>query len=141
MSDIIHKARYFHPGSFVSEESTTRLTARDPQEALDRAPGSAFAFQLFDIPDPAAAQAAAGDGFEVIPKPFNESGRYYINGLLKTINQLEIENRDGELDILIANAKCNNWPVLVLCRTGNWQPFEEGDEVLFVRPDVSAGRP
>lgn len=140
MSDIIHKVRYFHPGSFVSEESTERLTARDPQEALERAPDSAFAFQLFDIPDPAAARAAAGDGFEVIPKPVNKSGRYYINGLLKTIDQLEIENRDGELDILISNARCNRWPVLVKCRTGNWQPFEEDDEVVFLRPDVPAAR-
>lgn len=127
-----HHARYALPGSFLNESDSRELSDRSIDAAIARAPESAFAFVLYDTAeidfeyDPAL--------FRVSPRPQNESGKHYIGGEVFTPDELrQLAAQEGEphkYDVLIANVEGNRWGRAIRCRTGNWQPFEEGDVLV-----------
>lgn len=123
---MIHKARYLHPGSLFSEETTETLDSRDPEEARQKAPTSAFAFVIYDIEAP----PDLGPDFTVIPKPKNESSKYYLGGTIHTLAEVEVMGNDFR--ILASNMRGNCWDHVVHTCQGNWQPLEKGD--VIVRP-------
>lgn len=120
-----HFAEYSMPGSFLNEEEGRELDARDVAEAIAKAPASAFAFVLYDPP---AEVPDVGPDFRVIPKRQNVSAKHYIDGTVRTL--AEIEARGSEVGMLAANMRGNGWDRVVECRTGNFQPFEDGDQIV-----------
>jgi hypothetical protein len=132
-----HWAKYLLPGSFFSEDQAKELSDRSIDAALARAPESAFAFKLYDT---AIADFEFDAGlFRVFPIPQNESGTHYIGGEVFTCDELRslaIEEGDArKYDILIANVTRyqGSTPVegrAIRCRTGNWQPFHDDDELV-----------
>jgi hypothetical protein len=127
-----HWAKYLLPGSFFSEDQAKELSDRSIDAALVRAPGNAFAFKLYDT---AVADFEFDAGlFRVFPIPQNESATYYIGGEVFTpdeLRQLAVQEGDPhKYDVLIANVEGNRWGRAIRCRTGNWQPFEEGDVLV-----------
>ena len=68
-----------------------------------------------------------------------KSGYYFINGVVKTLAQIESEN-DPNNRILISNMKTNGWDkVVVTYSPYKWtQPFTEEDSVVTI--DFERGR-
>jgi hypothetical protein len=116
-------AEYYLPGIFVSETSRVPVTGRDPQQAAREAPPSAFAFRFCDV----VTGTLGGTG--VSSGPVNASGRYYIDAEALTI--AGVEALPGDHRILLDNMRINGWDQVVLCRTGNFQPLEPGDTIVF----------
>lgn len=121
---ITHHAEYLLPGLLMPESTRRTLTERSVTEALEHAPEAAFCFKLYSTETP----PDLGPDFTVTPKRKDESGRYYIAAEVFTAEQ--IEALPGDYTILLANMRGNRWDRLVRCRTGNWQPLEDGDVVL-----------
>ena len=119
-------ARYYMPGSFFSEDEAREISDCSIDAAVAQAPEDAFAFVLYDRPvidfeyDPKL--------FRVAPVPQNESGKHYLGG--KTYTPDELRALPGDHRILIGNVEGNGWGRAIQCRTGNWQPFEEGDVLV-----------
>lgn len=124
---VTHHAEYASPGSFFSETGAVQLEARDVDEAVAKAPGHAFCFQLFDryVIDFEYDKRR----FQVAPKRTNESGRYYLGGETFTLEQVRAMGDDFRT--LAANMN-GNWPLVIRTRHGNWQPFDDGDTLLEV---------
>lgn len=115
-------AEYLMPGILFPEETVKQLDSHDALEALSKAPEDSFCFTLFDTLEP----PDLGPDFRVLPTRKNQSKRYYIGGSLHTIEEAEKMGADG----VAANMRGNNWAVVIKCRTGNWQPFLDGDVQL-----------
>jgi hypothetical protein len=134
MTRFKHWARYYQPGSFFAEDSAEELSDRSVDAALAGAPHDAFAFVLYDT---AICEVEFDAGlFRVVPIPQDESPKHYIGGDIFTGEELRaLAVEEGDPDkyrVLIANVGGyeNGLPVdgrAIRCRTGNWQPFEEGD--------------
>lgn len=62
----VHMAKYLIPGILFPEEMQVRLDARSPDEALARAPDSAYCFVLYDLPD--AEGVEVPEGFKLVPQ-------------------------------------------------------------------------
>ena len=139
-----HKARYYLPGILMSETTTRDLERRSTDDAMAVAPEGAFCFVLYDVEEP--PDGIDTTKFTVTPKPLNESKRYYIGGevydfagvlALHRANGGTVEPseygdiyRGSDFDILLANMRGNDYQRVVHTPMGNWQPLEEGDEVL-----------
>jgi hypothetical protein len=137
MSKSRPKAKYLLPGSFLAEEQAIELPERSVAAAVAAAPEHAFAFKLYDSPI-CDFEFDAGR-FRVLPIPQNESHTYYIGGTVFTCDELRSlaaeEGDPKKYDILISNVSRGWGDTLVegraiRCRTGNWQPFEDTDEVV-----------
>lgn len=120
----VPKAKYLIPGILMPEEMTVDLDDYSPIEAAEKAPDAAYCFTIYRLP---VVDFHVPSGFDVTPKPRDESNRYYLGGMLYSLE--EIEDMAG-MDILACNMRCNGWDRVILCRTGNWQPFEKGDAIL-----------
>lgn len=128
---IEHRATYYIPGTLFPETVTKKLDARSVDEAVSKAPSSAYCFELFDVLPP----PDLGPEFSVTSKPLNKSARFFIGGKLFTVE--EVEREYPELGILASNMRCNDYKVVIRCRTGNWQPFQMEDTLL---PDPEEGK-
>jgi hypothetical protein len=115
----------FFPGAFVSENSQFKVETRDPQAIADMYP-NAYCIQFYDLTSKEVV--VDGEKQRVSGKRKNLSPKYYPFG--RVLNTDDVRKMPGDHHILIANMECNNWPKVVRCRTGNFQPFQEGDEVL-----------
>jgi hypothetical protein len=135
---VKHWARYYLPGSFFAEDSAVELPDRSTDAAVSRAPASAFAFVLYDT---AICDFEFDAGlFKVVPIPQNESAKHYIGGTVYTCDELRAlavaEGNPDKYRILISNVTryvSGDPPVegrTIRCRTGNWQPFEDGDVLV-----------
>lgn len=138
---VRHMVEYLLPGWFMPEKTTRELPERSAEAAVALAPEGAYCFQFYDSPIVDFEFDAAR--FRVLPIAQNKSkGRYYIGGEVFTPDDLRslavAEGDPGKYRTLIANVECNDWGRAIRCRCGNWQPFEEGDEV--VEPTHGQGR-
>jgi hypothetical protein len=134
---VKHWARYWLPGSFLSERDGRELPERTTDAAVAAAPEHAFAFELYDT---AVADFDFDAGlFKVVPIPLDESAKHYLGGDVFTCDELRAlaaeEGDPRKYDILIANV--SRWTPegmvegrAIRCRTGNWQPFEDGDVLV-----------
>lgn len=130
-----HYAEYLMPGSFFPEETTKRLDERNVEEAIMKAPKSAFCFSLYDIDyvklDLEQANVVGKD--EAAGPVKNKSGRYYLGGKIYTVAELKKAHPDKT--ILICNIEGNGYTHAIQSRLGNWQHFEP-DKDQLVRGDV-----
>ncbi len=124
----INQKTYVHflsPGSFFPEESEIEVTDRDV-DTLE-IPNGCFAFNFFDIVE-VTCQDDMGKVIKTHSNPLNESSRYYVNGTIMT--KEEIGTQEGFDSILFRNMESNGWEEIVKCKTGNFQPFNEGDSIV-----------
>ena len=117
---------YDLPGFFVSEQFSRVVDIRDPRRAAESAPQNAYTFTFHDIVE--ATVLVEGQETTVRSKPINVSGRYFIDGERLNIHQVGM--LPGDHRVLLDNMRGNGWTHVVRCRTGNYQPFEDGDQII-----------
>jgi hypothetical protein len=134
---------FLSPGTFVSEQSERPIEAWDPKAAMglaeqivERHNARPYGFYFVErlvappIPD------GQGGTMEVQPKDIKESGVYYIDGTLRTVDQVQAAADPSE-SILLSNMEFNEWPIVVTTAR-SWKYtaiFREEDFV--VGPDGS----
>lgn len=112
--------KFFYPGSFFAEESTEKVPNRNIPKNI---PKNAFAFNFFD-------REEIVSGNETLKgEPKNHSKRYYINAKVFTL--AELKEKYASNTSLIRNIESAGSKA-VLCNAGNWQPFDEGDQLVTV---------
>ena len=117
---------YSYPGALFSEYETKVVKSRSPK--THKIPEGAFAFQYFD--QTSKTVKVGGEPQVVFGKRKNVSKTYYPDGKLYTIDDLKKDD-SGDFSILISNMKCNDWPVVIRTRRGNYQPFDEKKDELL----------
>ncbi len=117
-------ATFFFAGSFFSEESRIEVDNREV-ESLE-IPKGCFAVQFHDIKT--AEIDINGTMVKAYSDPVNKSGKVYIDA--DVLNRAEVAEKEGENAIVVRNMEGSGWSQVVLCRTGNYQPFLEGDRVV-----------
>lgn len=137
MTKFRHRAKYLLPGSFFSEDESRELPERSVDAAVAAAPKHAFAFKLYDT---AILDFEFDAGlWRVFPIPQNESVTHYIGGEVFTCDDLRAlavaEGKPDGYRVLIGNVTRYTPSGYVegkaiRCRTGNWQPFEDGDVLV-----------
>jgi hypothetical protein len=126
---VEHWVTYLFPGSFFNEEGSVKLTSRDQIEALKKMPRRAFAFSLYDVE---VRTGVLEDGEKIVNRrTVNKGNKFYPDGAI--YSKQDVAREFGIDSILYANMDCNDWKRLVKTRTGNFQPLEEGDEVVDLK--------
>jgi len=97
-----HYVEYLYPGMLFPEESIIEVPSRDPADLNIQ---------------------------ELTGKPKNRSPKYYVRGEIFSVDDLKALN-NPDLRILISNMEGNDWPNVIKCHTGNYQPFEAEDILL-----------
>lgn len=118
-----------YPGSFFPEEDLIKVTKRDPAAIAKKYP-RCFCFQFFDLVSKEVE--IDGEKQRVSGKRKNLSPKYYPGATVMTADDLR--KLDGDYGILISNMRSNGWPAVVRCRQGNFQPFNNGDQILESQP-------
>lgn len=111
---------HFFPGVMVSETNEERIEEKSP-EAVD-VPENAFAFRFYDKTE------VQLDGEDLRGDRRNISGMFYPEGEVITADEI-LGNPEQYDDTLVANVRTNGYDV-VETRLGNYQPFEDEDEVI-----------
>lgn len=126
-----HFVEFFSPGTFVAESSVHPVDSWDVDEAkkislqiCERYGSKPYGFQFF-------TRARTDD--ELDSKVIAKSGIYYINGVVKTLEEIKAENNPNDR-ILISNMESNGWDRVVTTYSPyKWtQPFECGDAVVVI---------
>lgn len=117
---------YLYPGAFFSEESATPVTGRDPARIAREASASVFAFRFYDIAT--TTVTVGGEQVETRSGAINATARYYIDA--EKLTAAAVEALPGDHKILLSNMRGNGWDPILRCRTGNFQPLEDGDVVI-----------
>jgi len=113
-----------YPGSFFSETSSKEVDDRDPGNV--EVPEGAFAFTFYD--QIVGTAKSCGKDHRVNSLPFNRSGVFYCGG--EVLSLAQVKALPGDHSILVGNMERNKWEHVIKCRTGNFQPFENGDVFL-----------
>lgn len=121
---------YLLPGAFLSEELTREVPSRDANEAARNAPPSAFAFTFHDVVS--AVVTVEGHEYTTRSVALNISPRYYIDA--EVMDADAVAALPGDHRTLLLNMQ-GQWPLVVRCRTGNFQPFEDGDRLVSAKTD------
>lgn len=116
-----HFVRFRYLGSFFSKESSNEVADRDPLKV--GVPEGAFAFTFYDLVVGVAIEN--GKAIPVSSAALDESNHYYYGGKIYTVTELKKELPNKR--ILVSNIECNGYRRAIKCRTGNWQPFGDGD--------------
>jgi len=124
---IKHYVEYYYPGSFFSETSVKEIAQRDVSKIV--IPDDAFGFKFFD------RVHAEIDGVELQSKRLNISQMHFYGGRIMSIEDVRRECPDDR--ILLANMEYSGWKNIIVCRTGNTQPFRDGD--VFIIEGTSKG--
>jgi hypothetical protein len=120
---------FLSPGSLFPNETIREVATKDPQEIAKTAPNGAFCFVLQDWIE--KTTSVNGEDFQKTERDGNGSARFYLGGTVYTLAQLKAKfGGDPDKRILLSNAEGNGWERTIQCRTGNWQPLNEGDQVL-----------
>lgn len=109
---------FLSPGTFVDEESERPISAWDPREALagseqitERHGAKPYGFYFEERLVAAPIPDGQGGTLEVVPKTLRRSGVHYIDGCLRTYD--EVIAAEGERSILAGNMWSNDWPIVV----------------------------
>ena len=105
---------------FFPEYDVREVTSRDVAEAKKNLSARAFRFRFFD------QTSTVADGEELEGKPKNYSGSYYPDAKVWTTEELKSAGKDRTL---VQNSE-NYDGRLVCCNVGNWQPFQNGDQLV-----------
>ena len=126
-----HFVEFFSPGTFCAETNVRSISSWDVDKALKMAKGitqrynaKPYAFEFF---------TKGRTDEELDSHEINRSGTYYINGVIKTLDDIKAEN-DPSNKTLISNMECNGWDKIVQTMSPyQWtQPFEAGDQVVYL---------
>ncbi len=133
-----HYVVFESPGTMFAETSSKEigewspaLAVRMAYDVVERhnAKPACFRFKTMLVSPP--IDGGQGGTLEVVPKTVRKSGRYFINGTLRTLDDVELA-ADPDERILMANMAGNDWPIV--CETRNsfrsTQPFEREDFVV-----------
>lgn len=128
----------YYPGSFVSETDERPVSATEiPEQIASQLHFSAFAFAFKTVLRADPIDDGRGGTLEVLPRKLSESGRYYPDGEVFTL--VELEALPGDHEILISNVRRYEGQRAVRTRCGNWQPFLPGDVIVSTgKPDGAA---
>jgi len=119
-------AEYLYPGVFLPEEFSAEVPERDPQKVAREAPDGVFAFRFYDIAT--TTVTVGGEEIETRSERLNQSGRYYIDA--EKLTAADVEALPGDHSILLSNMRGNGWDPILRCRPGNFQPLQDGDEIV-----------
>jgi len=117
---------FLYPGALFSEEESQVIKDRDIKKILKIMPKGAYCFRIYD--QTSKETKVDGEKRVVFGKEKNKTKKYYPGGTPYTLDQVKKMGKD--FSILASNMECNNWPIVVKTRAGNFQPFEEGDIIL-----------
>lgn len=139
-----HFVTFYSPGTFFAEVSTRPIDSWDTVAAtalarsiVERYAATPYAFQFEAriVSDP--VPDGEGGTLRVEPKTVAKSGRYFLGGIVETLEQVEARG-DANDRILISNMRCNRWNrVITVCN--GWrvtQPFTDEDSVVDERGNV-----
>lgn len=127
-----HFVTFYSPGTFCAETNECPIDSWNVDEALkmskeitQRYGAKPYGFRFF-------TRSRSDD--ELDSHVANRSGMYYINGIIKTLEDIKAEN-DSSNRILISNMEINGWDKVVQTRSPYlWtQPFEEGDQIAYTQ--------
>jgi hypothetical protein len=124
-------ATFYYPGSFFAEDVTRTISEPTLAAAVEAQPNDGwFAVEVKRTP---VKTFRSDDGEErVLPDgKAVKVAKWYV-GTAYTAEQ--VEALDGDHKILVSNMRGNGWATVCRTRRGNWQPVEEGDEVLAEAP-------
>ena len=115
----------FYPGILFAEEEQYTVKVRSPRTIAKKYP-KAFAFKFYDLTSKqvmvdGVRRTIAGDKKKVSPT-------YYPGGVVLTA--AGVKRLSGDHETLFSNMRSNGWLRVVKCRTGNFQPFNNGGVVL-----------
>jgi hypothetical protein len=134
-----HYVTFYSPGSFCDEMREVEIHGWSPPLAVElsrkvverygsRPYGFSFCTKIVSdkIPD------GFGGELSVEPKTVEKSGMYYVNGKMKTIEDVKAENDPGNR-ILIANMESNGWSCVVETNNGfkHTSVFNNGDQIVY----------
>ena len=111
---------FLTPGSFFPDESTQKVGIRAIEGLI--IPKGCFALYFWERTE------VEQDGELLLGSRKNISGSYYLGGEVFDLARLKKEHPDKKT--VISNLMNNDWDAVVLCPTGNWQPFNKGDIVV-----------
>ncbi len=116
---------YYFPGFLMSESETRVVTTRVPDDDYLRAHKNCFAFQFFDkFKYTVGSKELHGEN-----DCSNFSPRYYVNGVVQTHDEIALNFPDHTT--LLQNIGPGESGVL--CRAGNWQPWNENCQLYELR--------
>ncbi len=138
MTERKHFVTLLSPGTLFDEQTTRAITTWDPREAVrmaseivERHGATPYGFQFSTriVADP--VPDGEGGELHVEPKVVAKSGTYFINGKLRTLDEIEALDDPNER-ILQSNMRCNRWFIVceVVGRYRSTHPFEERDFVV-----------
>jgi hypothetical protein len=111
---------YSLPGAFFSEYVVREVTGRNDKQVIAEAPKGAFAFQFFDRVFTTSTQD--GDEVALSSGRINVGPTSYIGG--EVMDAEAVAALPGDHRTLLSNMRGNDWPFVIRCRTGNFQPFD-----------------
>lgn len=126
-----HFVRFLSAGTFVAEETVKAIDSWNvdratemAKEITERYGAKPYGFKFF---------TKGRKKTDLDSKIVAESGMYYINGIVETLEEIKAKN-DPKNRILISNMECNGWNKVVTTRNPYvWtQPFNENDNVINV---------
>ncbi len=126
-----HFVNFMSPGTFVAEQTTLEINDWNIDKAVkiskditERYGAKPYGFYF---------TTKGGKDDELDSKTIEKSGMYYLNGEVKTLEEIKAENNPDNR-ILISNMECNKWDrVVTTCSPYKWtQPLEKNDVVLKV---------
>lgn len=122
-----HFVTFLSPGTFVAEDTTISIDSWDVDKAIElskkvveRYGAKPYAFYF--------STKSRGEN-DLDSKVTAESGCYFINGVIETLEQVETRN-DPNDRILISNMRSNGWDKIVVTNNSyRWvQPFNEKED-------------
>lgn len=114
---------FLFPGAFLSEDARYEISSWDVEEALIR-------YNTFKQ-KPFAFYFTRMERKETdwTPQEIAKSGKYYINGTVKSLEDVKAENNPRN-SILIDNMRINKWDRIIVTPYGNCQPLLNCDLVI-----------
>ena len=139
-----HYVVFESPGTMFSESSTkeigewsTNLAARMAGDIVERYGAKPYAFRFETRLTAEPFPDGQGGTLEVVAKTIKKSGRYFIAGKLRTLDDVQRDALPSER-ILASNMECNKWPIVCETRNGylSTHPFEADDFVVGTSGDI-----
>ena len=111
------------PGSFYPEECIVKVDSYTIDGV--QVPQYAYAYRFYSIEKKLVI--VDGETFKKTSGRLNETGWFYINGEVLTLDDIP---DDDEHRILRFNMRSNGYKYIVRCNMGNYQPFNSDDAIV-----------
>ena len=112
---------FTYPGIIFGEREVKKVPNRDLKKL--KIPVSAYKFFFFDI------YSTKQNGMTLQSNQKNFSAEYYPDAEVLTFDQVKRIHPNER--ILIRNMEANKWNRMILCRTGNLEPYDPKNDVIL----------